>query len=82
MAAFSEAKDRSYCFKNIFAPQIDKKWLFCLNYTASFSKHLTLTLVFEKNANLFRRKLAKIAENCDQKTSTTVCKTDAFECPP
>jgi hypothetical protein len=33
--------------------------------TASFCKNLIITLVFEKNANIFRRKLAKIAENCD-----------------
>jgi hypothetical protein len=26
---------------------------------------MIMTLVFEKNANFFRRKLAKIAENCD-----------------
>jgi hypothetical protein len=30
-----------------------------------FAKILIITLVFEKNANFFRRKLAKIAENCD-----------------
>jgi hypothetical protein len=28
-------------------------------------KILIITLVFEENANFFRRKLAKIAENCD-----------------
>jgi hypothetical protein len=33
--------------------------------TATFSKILIMTLVSEKNDNLFRRKLAKIAENCD-----------------
>jgi hypothetical protein len=32
---------------------------------ASFLKKLIITLVFEKIANFFRRKLAKIAENCD-----------------
>jgi hypothetical protein len=26
---------------------------------------MIITLVFEKNANIFRRKSAKIAENCD-----------------
>jgi hypothetical protein len=30
--------------------------------TASFCKNLIITLAFEKNANFFRRKLAKIAE--------------------
>jgi hypothetical protein len=28
-------------------------------------KKMILTLVFEKNANFFRRKLSKIAENCE-----------------
>jgi hypothetical protein len=28
-------------------------------------KKIIVTLVFEKNANFFRQKLAKIAENCD-----------------
>jgi hypothetical protein len=29
-------------------------------------KKIVTTLVFEKNANFFAKKLAKIAENCDQ----------------
>jgi hypothetical protein len=32
---------------------------------AKLCKNLIITLVFEKNANFFRRKLSKIAENCD-----------------
>jgi hypothetical protein len=32
---------------------------------AKLCKILIITLVFEKNANFFRRKLSKIAENCD-----------------
>jgi hypothetical protein len=32
---------------------------------ASFCKNVSITLVFEKNANFVRRKLAKIADNCD-----------------
>jgi hypothetical protein len=32
---------------------------------AKLCKILIITLVFEKNANFFRRKWAKIAENCD-----------------
>jgi hypothetical protein len=32
---------------------------------AKICKILIITLVFEKNANFIRRKLAKIAENCD-----------------
>jgi hypothetical protein len=30
-----------------------------------FCTYLIMTLVSERNANFFRRKLAKIAENCD-----------------
>jgi hypothetical protein len=30
-----------------------------------YAKKLIITLVFENNANFFRRKLSKIAENCD-----------------
>jgi hypothetical protein len=30
-----------------------------------FEKFVIITLVFGKNANFFRRKLSKIAENCD-----------------
>jgi hypothetical protein len=32
---------------------------------AKLCKTLIIILVFEKNANFFRRKLSKIAENCD-----------------
>jgi hypothetical protein len=32
---------------------------------AKLCKNWIITLVFEKNANFFRRKLAKIAENYD-----------------
>jgi hypothetical protein len=32
---------------------------------AKLCKLFIITLVFEKNANFFRRKLSKIAENCD-----------------
>jgi hypothetical protein len=35
-------------------------------------KHLIITLVFEINANFFRRKLQKIAENCDHNIDPTV----------
>jgi hypothetical protein len=33
--------------------------------TASFEKVVIISFVFEKNANFFRRKFAKIAKNCD-----------------
>jgi hypothetical protein len=33
--------------------------------TASLCKNLIITLFFEKNANFFAEKMAKIAENCD-----------------
>jgi hypothetical protein len=32
---------------------------------AKLFNNFIITLVFEKNANFFRRKLSKIAENCD-----------------
>jgi hypothetical protein len=32
---------------------------------AKLGKYFIITLVFEKNASFFRRKLSKIAENCD-----------------
>jgi hypothetical protein len=34
-------------------------------YKAKLCKILIITLVFEKNDNFFRRKLGRIAENCD-----------------
>jgi hypothetical protein len=38
---------------------------FLAKTTASFLKYVIKTLLFEKNANFFRKKLAKIAEKCD-----------------
>jgi hypothetical protein len=50
----------------IFSPKnLAKQLFFFAQTTASFSKKIIITLVFEKNANCFRRKFAKIAENCD-----------------
>jgi hypothetical protein len=40
-----------------------KNCRFLLKTKLNYSK--IITLVFEKNANFFRRKLSKIAENCD-----------------
>jgi hypothetical protein len=44
-----------------------KNWRFLLELPLIFAKRITtLTLeTLEKNANIFRRKLAEIAENCD-----------------
>jgi hypothetical protein len=58
-------RDRCYDFKNIFAEKIGKKLAFYAQNKAKLCKNWIITLVFEKNANFFRRKLAKIAENCD-----------------
>jgi hypothetical protein len=48
-----------------------------------------ITLVFEKNANFFQRKLAKIAENCDhnieyrgENSPNLVTLTPGFDSPP
>jgi hypothetical protein len=50
----------------IFSPKkLRKKWRFLTQNKAKLCKLLIITLVCEKNANFFRRKLAKIAENCD-----------------
>jgi hypothetical protein len=40
-----------------------EKWRFFAQTSSSFV--MMITLVYEKNANFFRRKLAKIAKNCD-----------------
>jgi hypothetical protein len=46
----------------IFSPTIKQKiWLFCSQH-CQFSQTTSVSM---KNANLFRRKLEKIAENCD-----------------
>jgi hypothetical protein len=58
--------DRCYDFKNVFVKKISAKILALFAQTnASFCKNVSITLVFEKNANFVRRKLAKIADNCD-----------------
>jgi hypothetical protein len=49
----------------IFSPKnLAKILAFFAQTTASFCKNVIITLVFEKTP-FFRRKLAKIAENCD-----------------
>jgi hypothetical protein len=51
----------------IFSPKNSaKKLAFLTQNKAKLCKILITTLVFEKNANFFRRKLSKIAENRDR----------------
>jgi hypothetical protein len=50
----------------IFSPKNSaKKLAFLTQNKDKLCKNSIITLVFEKNANFFRRKLSKIAENCD-----------------
>jgi hypothetical protein len=50
----------------IFSPKKSaKNSAFLTQSKAKLCKNLIITLVFEKNANFFRRNLAKIEENCD-----------------
>jgi hypothetical protein len=51
----------------IFSPKkFAKKLAFLTQNKAKFwKKIMIITLFFEKNANFFRLKLSKIAENCD-----------------
>jgi hypothetical protein len=52
--------------KIFFAPKKSaKNGAFLLKLLLVFAKNLIITLDFETNGNFFRRKLAKIAENCD-----------------
>jgi hypothetical protein len=57
--------DRCYDFKNIFAEKFCKNIAVFAQTTASFCKNVIITLIFEKYANYFCRKLAKITEHCD-----------------
>jgi hypothetical protein len=52
-------------FKIFLPKNLAKILAFLTQTTAYFAKKVIITLVFEKNANFFRRKLAKITENCD-----------------
>jgi hypothetical protein len=50
----------------IFSPKkFAKNLAFLTRNKAKFGKKFIITLVFKKNANFFRPKLGKIAENCD-----------------
>jgi hypothetical protein len=59
-------RDRCYDFLNIFAKKFSEKIGVLTQNKAKLCKILIITLFFfKKNANFFRQKLAKIAENCD-----------------
>jgi hypothetical protein len=58
-------RDRCYDFLNIFAEKFSTIIGVFDSNKAKLCKILIITLVFEKNANFFRRKLSKIAEKCD-----------------
>jgi hypothetical protein len=58
----------------IFLPKKSaKKLAFLTENKAKLCKILIITLVFEKNANFFRRNLSKIAENCDHNIDPRFC---------
>jgi hypothetical protein len=62
---FAQSGTDGMIFK-IFSPKNSaKKLAFLTENKAKLCKLFIITLVFEKNANFFRRKLSKIAENCD-----------------
>jgi hypothetical protein len=48
-----------------FFEKFGKKYLLFAQTTASFSKNVIITLVFEKNAIFFAENWQKMAENCD-----------------
>jgi hypothetical protein len=48
------------------SPKMAETGRFLLKLQLVFAKNSMITLVFEKKRQFFRRKLAKIAENCDQ----------------
>jgi hypothetical protein len=52
-------------FKKISPKNSAKNWRFLTQIKAKLCKMLIITLVFEKKRLFFRRKLSKIAENCD-----------------
>jgi hypothetical protein len=56
-----------FLFLKYFRRKIEQKyWRFLLKLRLVFAKIVIITLVFEKKRQFFRRKLAKIAENCEQ----------------
>jgi hypothetical protein len=65
LGTFPTLWDRCY-FKNIFAENSAKIFSFFAQTTASLCKKLIITLAFLEKRQFFRRKLAKIKENCDR----------------
>jgi hypothetical protein len=58
--------DRCYDFKKYFCQTIGEKiGVFDSKTKLNYANNLIITLVFEKKRQFFRRKLSKIAENCD-----------------
>jgi hypothetical protein len=49
----------------IFSQKNWRKIAFLTQIKGNFAEKVIISLVFEKNANFFRRKLEKNAENCD-----------------
>jgi hypothetical protein len=58
----------------IFSPKFFAKKVVFAQTTASFRKNFIIASIFEKNASFFRRKLAKMAENCDRPPTTWLAK--------
>jgi hypothetical protein len=63
-----------------------KKLAFLTQNKAKLCKILIIILVYEKNANFFRRKLANIAENCDHNIDpwaqkNSICKFNMMVTP-
>jgi hypothetical protein len=71
--------DRCYDFLNIFVEKFSKKLAFLTQNKAKLCKSLIITLVFEKNAIFFRRKLSKIAENCVHNIDPRLCEFSPIE---
>jgi hypothetical protein len=61
-----------------FRQKIGEKMAFLTQSKAKLFKKLIITLVFEKKANFCRRKLSKIAENCDQNIDPSLGEISPF----
>jgi hypothetical protein len=62
---FTNSSGTDVMILKIFLPKNLECWRFLLKLLLVFTKNVIITLVFEKKSQFFRRKLAKIAENCD-----------------
>jgi hypothetical protein len=60
-----QTRDRCYDFLNIFAEKFSENVGVFAQTTASFFKNCHHNIGFWEKRQFFRRKLAKIAENCD-----------------